>query len=124
MADIIDSVISKAATLYNLAMTLDRQELQKKIAELQQELIELQMAYNKLRNENLDLREELDKQQKIAEGKLVFRYSAYYMDGSDEAFCPGCLDGVHKLSRLVPVKGTILTITHKCPVCRNHYTLH
>jgi ribosomal protein L29 len=123
MTGIIESVISKAAAIYDLAKQVNNLELQQKIADLQSELIDMRFSYNTLRSENLTLQEKVQTLEAVIAGDLMFVETAYFHKESGEAFCPGCIDGDHTLAHLVPVMGASQT-SYKCPRCKNVYRIH
>jgi hypothetical protein len=122
--DIIDSVISKATALYDLAKMLGNTDLLREIGDLQVRLTDMQMAYCALRKENLDLSTKLQNLEDAIAGKLVFHKGAYYLKDSDEIFCVACFDGEHVLSHLVETAGGMLRTTPTCPRCKNRFILH
>jgi hypothetical protein len=124
MADIVDTIISKAAALYELAKQFDNIEFLQKIAGLQKELIEMQMEHNTLRAETLRLQEKVQTLESTVIKHLVFKKTAYFYPDSDEAFCSGCIDGDRVPVRLVPTTGVVPAKIYKCPRCKNTYRLH
>jgi hypothetical protein len=124
MMDILDAVIEKTANLNALAKLVKNPDILKECIKLQEQLLDIQTAYNDLRSENTALRGKVKNLEAVIAGELVFKISAYYRKGSDEAFCPKCLDSDHKLSHLIPTAGTVLNTTHRCPDCNNRYKLH
>jgi thioesterase domain-containing protein len=124
MIDIIDSIISKTAALHEIAKQFDNMDFLQKIADLQKELIEMQMTHNRLRKENIDLQEKVQTLEDTVIKRLVFKTTAYFYPDSDEAFCPGCIDGDRVPVRLVPTTGSVPTKIYKCLRCKNTYRLH
>ena len=88
-------------------------------AELKQKLADVQMEGAKLAEENARLRQELIdlRQQVQTRQEMIFRDNVYWRHQSDDKiegpFCPKCLDGEGKSSRMTDLADNYW----RCPVC-------
>jgi DNA repair exonuclease SbcCD ATPase subunit len=103
--------IDTAKELVKLAQKLDNIEIVQKVIELQGELMELQERVQKLRDENRDLKKQLE-----APAELIFQNDMYWRaagPGNPGPFCSPCHDYKEKL---VHMHGDNKE-GYRCPAC-------
>lgn len=103
--------IDTAKELVKLAQKLDNIEIVQKVIELQSDLMELQGTVQELRDENRDLKKQLE-----APAELIFNNDMYWRSigaGNPGPFCTPCHDSQGKL---VHMHGDNRQ-GYRCPAC-------
>jgi hypothetical protein len=124
-------IASTAVTLVNGTLSIlkearesakrsDDHDLKDKLSEVLDSVLELKEVVGNLKDENAELRAQLESKAKLTwDGK-----TRLYYDAEDETpFCPTCFDGNSKRIRLNVVEwdGAKQPWSYKCFVCKNLY---
>jgi len=119
MADLLESISSKASIIAELAKRLGHPELMLEISDLKIQLAELRIAYAELQNENLELKSQ---RQEDIDNPLSFAQSGIFFDTHQNRYCSGCYKG--QISRRIPLvykSATSGYVIYSCPICKTEY---
>jgi len=125
MVNHLDTLKSKASTIYELAKIIGNKDLIREIGELEIQLSDIRVSYSALQVENMELKEKIRLLEKESEEPLIYKNGAYFSQKDNFPFCPGCYDNDKKrirLSRIVHRQMQKLA-SHICPVCKATYSL-
>jgi hypothetical protein len=115
MADLLESVSSKASAIAELAKRLGNPELMLEISDLKMQVADLKIAYAALQDENLKL---INKLKEDKSNPLQFRNALYWAEGDNIPFCPVCYEANKDRHHLIPHhRNTYGVLLYKCGHC-------
>lgn len=119
MANLLETINSKANAIAELAKLLGNPELMLEIANLKMELADLKIAFIALQDENAELKSQ--KQEDI-DNPLSIGKSGIYFDTNKARYCAGCYDGQAKRRVHLIFKSIYYGAeNYICPVCKIEY---
>jgi hypothetical protein len=119
MANLIESVSSKAGAIAELAKRLGNSELMLEISDLKMQLADVKIAYAALQDENIELKSQ---HQEDIDNPLSISPTGIYFDAQRKLFCAGCYDGPAKRRVHLIYRGAnVGSVLYTCPVCNTEY---
>lgn len=103
------SILSDTKELVKLIQQLGNVDLYQKIVNLQSEILELT-------EENRNLKERLQKKE-----KMVFRKPFWYREGDETPHCPKCWEAEEKTIHLIGPSDSDIGPSYECPHCKQFF---
>lgn len=116
---LVNGTISLLKEAKEAAKRSDDHDLKDKLSEVFDSVLDLKEVIANLRDDNAELRKQLE-----ARAKLLWdrERKIYFAEDDPDPFCPICLDGNNKQIRLQPTGlGDHLLWRYECKVCRNFF---
>jgi hypothetical protein len=98
----------------------DDHDLKDKLSDVYDSVLELKDTINNLREENAELRKQLNSKETL---KWNSEMRVYVADGDPDPYCPICLDRDGKQMRLHPQFSNGVVWIYDCKVCKNHFNV-
>jgi len=114
-AGLVNSTIGLLKEARNAAKSSEDHDLKEKLNDVYDAVLELKEVIGSLREENSDLRKELDARARM---KWDTRSKLYFIEGDPDPFCPACVDRDGKQIRLQPSVNGMGWI---CKVCNCYF---
>ena len=117
---LVNSTIGLLKEARDSAKRSDDHDLKDKLSEVFDAVLELKEVLGNLRDENTELRQQLEAQAAL---KWDSRTKLYFAENDRDPFCPVCLDHSHKQIRLHPLFLDGSLWKYECKVCKNRFDL-
>jgi uncharacterized small protein (DUF1192 family) len=118
---LVNGTIGLLKEARDAAKRSDDHDLKDKLSEVFDSVLELKEVIGSLREENAELRKQLDAKRSL---KWDSKESLYFAEGDPDPFCPACFDLSGKQIRLHPEYSYGAVWKYDCRVCNNVYVRH